>query len=928
MYGGCDSSDQRRVAFKVLRPELANAMGSFRFIREIRLLSQLHHPGILPLLDSGGSGHLLYHVLPLVEGETLQARLRREPQLTLDLVRSIVTQVAEALDYAHDAGVIHRDIKPSNLFLTGDRVLVADFGIAKDLVRHEGDVSTSTDLVVGTVPYMSPEQADSHAHPDHRTDIYALGCVAYEMLAGEPPFTGPTPQAVLTRIQVAPVPSVRLLRPSLPRGVDVVIRKALAKSAADRYQRAGDFASALCDPAKLAAAGREAEEEEHPRARRWWPFVAALAVLAAGLAMVLMPRRPLDPNKVVVFPLGETPAEVSREGTGAVVALMIGSALEYTDPLEWIDGLPRLDERVRRDAGALTASAARGIARSAGARWYLDGTVVRRGDSAMVIVRLNDALGDSVVGRASATRSVLQAPQAGLDAINQLLLRHLAPGQRVGDLSALADRRPAAVALWLQGEREYRSFNFVGALDFARRAVKEDSALAVAAIRGAQAANWLNDTEEASALADVAVRHLALLPGRAAPLARGLQAYLNGRADSAVVWLARALASSPQWTEAHMSLGEVYYHLLPPTDGQRDSLAQLEFAAASTDSGFALPRFHLAQIAIRSGDTVRARLAVDDFLRHAKSDAGSGQRAELQLMLDCARDGRNGVEWRKGTHTALDILAAAKQLAGGGRYPGCAEEGYRTVFDDTTSSMGDRWGALVGLQGVLAAEGRASELRATIDSAVARGFSPASYLYVLDALAGADVGTLAASIAASTTAEPKAPAFALWLAGEWYAEAGDRPRTQAMRDSVASRASRNPGVGIESYVAVLGARLALLQGDTAGTVAALQSVLGSGLQSDLDWGIGGSLAPDRLLLARLLHARGQWREAIRAATDFDHPIPAVFPPFLPTSLELRRSAAEALGEAREARTYADRLAALGAPQRLATVRPSSTREVP
>jgi hypothetical protein len=804
---------------------------------------------------------------------------------------------------------------------------VADFGIAKSLTPREGEITTSTDLVVGTIPYMSPEQADSHAHADRRTDVYALGCLAYEMLSGEPPFTGPTPQAVLTRLQVMPAPSVRVLRADLPRGVDVVIRKALAKSPADRYQRAGDFASALTDPAKLRAAALEADEEEHPqRRRRVWSAVAALVTLAAGLAAVFMPRRVLDPNKVVVFPLGETPAEASREGTGAVVALMIGSALEYTEPLEWIDGLPRLDERTRRDAAALTASVANRITRAAGARWYLDGTVVRRGDSATVIVRLNDAKGDSVLGRASATRVVLQAAQAGLDAVNQLLPRLLAPGQRATELSALADRRPAAVAMWLQGEREYRSFNFARALEFERRAVKEDSALAIAAIRGAQAADWLHDSEEAGALADAAVRHVALLPGRVAPFARGLQAYLNGRADSAVVWLKRALASSPQWTEAHMSLGEVYHHLLPPADGRLDSLAQVEFTAAAVDTGFSPPRFHLAELAIRSGDTSRAVLAVADFIRLAQDSGSSEKRARLLLMLSCARGGRAAVDWQKAYRTGLNVLAASKVLAGGGAYVGCAEAGFRTVFDDTSASLGERWGAVLGLQGVLAAEGRTSELQALMDTAAASGLGLARQLYVLDALAGATIDP--SEQVAAATADPKTPASMVWLAGEWHAQQGDVAGTRRIRDSLVVRGTQDPSEPTSPYVEALNARLALMKDDTAGAIGALRAVLSGAPQTDLDWGPGGSLAPDRLLLARLLLARGQARDAIRTAAIFDHPVPAVFLPYLPASLELRHHAAQVLGATREARDYTERLMALGASERLATVTPSSTPEAP
>ncbi|MEO7987594.1 MAG: protein kinase [Gemmatimonadales bacterium] len=928
VFRGWDTTERRAVAIKVLKKHLGIALGPTRFLREIRLLGQLHHRGILPVLDSGHTEALYYFVMPLVDGETLERRLEREPQLPLDEVRRIVSQVAAALDYAHDAGIIHRDIKPSNLFLTGGQTLLADFGIAKDLSPSVEETTTSTGLVVGTSFYMSPEQADGHQHADRRADIYSLGCVAYQMMVGDPPFTGPNPQAILARHRTMPMPSVRVIRPQLPAGVDAVLRKALAKSPADRYQRAGDFADALSDPAKLAAAAREEEAEQRP-VRRWRLPALVLAAIAGLIGIVLLrPSRPLADEKVVVFPMGENPPRANQEGVGIGVALMIGSALEYTDPLVWIDGLPRLDERLRGDAGALTATEARRITRAAGARWYLDGTVVRRGDSATVIVRLNDARGDSVVGRASASRSILESAQAGLDAVNQLLPRLLAPGQRVADLSALADRHPAAVAMWLQGEREYRRYNFARALDFERRAVKEDSALAVAAIRGAQAANWLNDTEEASALADAAVRQVALLPGRVAPLARGLQAYLNGRADAAVVSLRQALETSPQWTEAHMSLGEVYYHLLPSAEGRLDSLAEAEFTAAALDSGFSLPRAHLAEIAIRSGDTTRAMRAMADFLRLAPDSGSSDKRSELLLMLACARGGRASLDWREGLRVRLHVLVAAKQLAVAAAYPGCAEDGFRMLFEDTAASLGERWGALLGLQGVLAAEGRTSELKVTIESAIAAGLGLARHLYVLDALGGVNVESDAGSAASAAIADPKTPASMVWLAGVWHAHLGNSAMTRLIRDSLVARGARDSSATTGPYVRSLNAGLALLRGDTAAAVGALRTLLASAPQTDLDWDLGAPLAPDRMLLARLLLAQGHARDAIRTAAAFDHPTPIVFLPYLPASLELRRRAAEALGETREARTYMDRLTALGASQHLATITPSSIPEAP
>jgi serine/threonine-protein kinase len=243
-----DLKHERPVALKVLHQELALSLGPERFLREIKLAARLQHPHILTVLDSGNAGGRLWFTMPYVEGESLRDRLRRERQLPVDDAVRIAREAAQALQYAHDHGVIHRDIKPENLLLTRDgNTLVADFGIARGLdVGVAGDERlTDTGLVVGTPAYMSPEQASGERTLDARSDVYSLASVLYEMLAGEPPFTGPTMQAMIVKRLTAPPPSVRASRPTVPEAVDLAIRTALAPLAADRFGTMAQFGQAL-----------------------------------------------------------------------------------------------------------------------------------------------------------------------------------------------------------------------------------------------------------------------------------------------------------------------------------------------------------------------------------------------------------------------------------------------------------------------------------------------------------------------------------------------------------------------------------------------------------------------------------------------------------------------------------------------------------
>ena len=245
VYLAHDLKHDRPVALKVLRPEIAASLGAERFLREIAITARLDHPHILTLIDSGAAGGFLFYVVPYVRGESLRAKLAREQQLPLDEALRITEQVASALDYAHRQGVIHRDVKPENILLHEGEAMVADFGIALAVIQGAGERLTETGLSVGTPEYMSPEQAGGDRELDARSDIYSLGAVLYEMLAGEPPHTGPTARAVIAKILTAPPTQLSVVRSDVPATVDAALARALRKAPADRFRSAAEFAAAL-----------------------------------------------------------------------------------------------------------------------------------------------------------------------------------------------------------------------------------------------------------------------------------------------------------------------------------------------------------------------------------------------------------------------------------------------------------------------------------------------------------------------------------------------------------------------------------------------------------------------------------------------------------------------------------------------------------
>ena len=245
VYLAHDARHDRSVALKILRTDIAAALGTGRFLREIAIAGRLTHPHILPLYDSGSAGDSLFYVMPFIAGETLRKRLARERQLPVETTLGIARQMADALSFAHRHNVLHRDIKPENILLEGDQAYIADFGIARAIQVSADDTLSEPGLAIGTPAYMSPEQAGGSGELDGRSDLYSLACVLYEMLAGEPPHTGPTAQAILARQQCEVPRSIRVLRPSVPIRVEEAVMKALAKAPADRFTGVAEFVNEL-----------------------------------------------------------------------------------------------------------------------------------------------------------------------------------------------------------------------------------------------------------------------------------------------------------------------------------------------------------------------------------------------------------------------------------------------------------------------------------------------------------------------------------------------------------------------------------------------------------------------------------------------------------------------------------------------------------
>jgi eukaryotic-like serine/threonine-protein kinase len=631
VYLARDERHRRSVALKVLHPDLAHALGPERFLREIEVAANLSHPHILPLHDSGEAAGLLYYVMPYVEGESLRDRLRRETQLPVDEALQLGREVADALAYAHGQGVIHRDIKPENILLSGGHALVADFGIARALGQADSARLTETGMAVGTAAYMSPEQASAASHIDGRSDVYSLGCVVYEMLAGEPPYTGRTAQAIIAKRFSDPVPQIRRVRPTVSANVDQAVTRALALVPADRFATAAEFARALqpdvATPAAtptlpLASAVREGSRSPTPngRARRRLPVAAT----ALGLGFLI--------GLGVLFAWRRSHAGAGEAGGAKVLAVLPFENLGDSGEAYFADGVGdevrgKLSQlggvaviaRVSSNGYRHTSKSPQEIARELGAEYLLTATVRwEKHPDGTSLVRVSPELVRVTPGVAPTTKW-----QQGFDAALTDVFQVQADiaGQVAQALNvALGDSAEHQLAT-----RPTQSLPAYDAFLRGEAATQGMTTLDPKSLRQAIAAY-----EQALALDSTFVEAWAQLSRAEAYLYSSLAA-IPATGEAARRAAERALALAPTRSEGHQALGAYYgYVVADKSRAYAEDSAALALAPGNADILWAVG---FDEHALQRWEAARGHLE-----QAARLDPRSGVIVhQLGLLLVCLR---------------------------------------------------------------------------------------------------------------------------------------------------------------------------------------------------------------------------------------------------------------------------------------------------
>ncbi|MCH9015138.1 MAG: protein kinase [Gemmatimonadetes bacterium] len=570
-----DLRHDRKVAVKVLRPELAAAVGHERFVREIKIAAQLQHPHILPLHDSGEAEGFLYYVMPYVEGESLRDRISREGELPVSDAIRILSEVADALSFAHARGVVHRDIKPDNVMISGRHSLVMDFGVAK-AVSEAADAGelTSAGVALGTPAYMAPEQAAADEHVDHRVDIYALGVLAYELLTGRPPFSGGSAQQVLSaQVTQKPVPVIEY-RESIPPLLAEIVMKCLEKHSADRWQSADELRSEL---ERVATPSQGVSASQTPAgAAAWAPGLSrrlkrtvgvGVIALAALLVLILRPfgtgapAADVSPTTVAVLPFSVSGGDDFGYLSEAMVSLL-STKLDGAGDLRSVDPRTLLSVAAREFGNRLDPQQGRRLAQRFGAGIYIMGDVVEAGGRLRITASVYETDGDAVPVAEATADGGSEELFTLVDELASQLLVSLAggPGARVTRIAGVTTSSLPAFKAYLEGESAFRNGNFGDAVEAFQRAVAIDTMFALGYYRLSVAAEWDLHRDKSVQAAERASELAARLPNRDRRLLEALRLLRRGRHGEAEARYRSLVASYPDDVEAWLELGEVLFH--------------------------------------------------------------------------------------------------------------------------------------------------------------------------------------------------------------------------------------------------------------------------------------------------------------------------------------------------------------------------------
>jgi serine/threonine-protein kinase len=647
VYLAEDLKHQRKVAVKVLRPELAAALGPERFLREIAITAQLDHPHILPLLDSGavhpshperseGSLSFLYYVMPFVEGESLRDRLTRDKQLPLDEALQITREVADALGYAHARRVIHRDIKPENILLSGGHARVADFGIARAIDAAGGEKLTETGLAVGTPTYMSPEQSVGEGDLDGRSDLYSLGCVLYEMLAGEPPYSGPTAQAVIAKRFREPVPRISTLRETVPPSLEAALVRVLAKAPADRFASAAEFEMAL------ATENRSAERAARRLpAAKWIAAAAGLLVVTSMAAVWMVARRSSDdaspasaPKSLAVLPF------TTAAGDTANAYFAEGIAEEVTNALAQVPGLRIAGRRSAMRFSGKDASAEEvGAALDVGA--VLEGTVHRAGDRIRVSAQLTSTSDGLVLWSRSYARELKD-----VFAVQEEIARAIAGALQVAFAGGAEAGRPA------RGTSDLEAYDlYLKGLYFYRRRTSTALTQSLASLEQAVA----RDSMFAAAHAALAMTFLTLPYNSLTPMGDVLP-----RARAAAQ---RAALLDPTLADAHTALGVAHAEAFEWAEAEAEYRRAIALDPHAAEAYYRLGHMFVAQRRVPEA-IVELRQAKKYDPLYFVTAAFLGWALTLAGEHDAGiAEVRRGLELEPDALAPLNILASSYYLA-------------------------------------------------------------------------------------------------------------------------------------------------------------------------------------------------------------------------------------------------------------------------